>query len=188
MKKIHLLAAFLAVLLAIPSCEGVLTSNDANKSLQFPIYTCVGGITAKIVQGADLATKSENASYYTITAPDFPNAEPLIVEIIEISAGLTFMNHYCADGELIATFTYLKSELFEVAISPEFSIIDTKANGYRVRGEGYMACIRRVYHEMKEEGYENNEVICDFASPLCESVALYIAVVGCGYYEDQPVV
>lgn len=90
MKKILLLAAFLAVLLAIPSCEGVLTSNDANKSLQFPIYTCVGGITAKIVQGADLATKSENASYYTITAPDFPNAEPLIVEIIEISAGLTF--------------------------------------------------------------------------------------------------
>lgn len=143
MKKILLLAAFLAVLLAIPSCESVLTSNDANKSLQFPIYTCVGGITAKIVQGADLATKSENAS---------------------------------------------KSELFEVAISPEFSIIDTKANGYRVRGEGYMACIRRVYHEMKEEGYENNEVICDFASPLCESVALYIAVVGCGYYEDQPVV
>lgn len=137
MKKILLLAAFLAVLLAIPSCEGVLTSNDANKSLQFPIYTCVGGITAKIVQGADLATKSE---------------------------------------------------LFEVAISPEFSIIDTKANGYRVRGDGYMACIRRVYHEMKEEGYENNEVICDFASPLCESVALYIAVVGCGYYEDQPVV
>lgn len=79
MKKILLLAAFLAVLLAIPSCEGVLTSNDAGKAA-------------------------------------------------------------------------------------------------------------RVYHEMKEEGYANNEVICDFASPLCESVALYIAVVGCGYYEDQPVV
>ena len=176
---------FLAILL-LASCDNGF--NNSGIQQRFPIYTSVKGITVKIVDEAEIRTKSANASYYTITSPDYPQVEPLIVEILEIANGLLFVNHYCADGELIAEFKYVQSQLIEMCTAPDFAVIDTKANGLRERGEGYLSCVKRVYHDKKEEVVENNEILCDFASPLCEAAALYVAVIGCGYYEDQPVI
>lgn len=159
-----------------------------DKSTQFPYYSISNGVIVKVTNDATLSTKSSECEYYTLSAPEYPDAEPIIVEINEVAKGLYFVNHYCSDGSLIAEFKYAHSRVIECYTTAEFSYVETKANGLRHRGEGYLSCIKRAYHDYKEQSEEVAEIICDILTPICEAVSLYGAVIGCGYYDDENVI
>jgi len=175
MKKIYVFFSA-ALLLLFSSCDkdGV-TSSDTDAQYQYyPDYDVL--IKVEPLKDGIFTKSCHNSDFYGVTVSQ---GDAVYTETIECykSDSYNVERHYDVDNTLIVTIINDGVSILDVIMSDEYeNYAETKS--LREDGEGYRACVKRVYKECREDAEDEFPILCDF-TPVCKIGSAYIAIVGC---------
>ena len=188
MKRYYFL--ILPIIIMISSCNNESHEIDTHES-SIVEFKSPCGLSVSIESIDYLTTKTREYETFIITIQDENGnsiSEGVIEYIEEDEENVAYV--YSSTGDLMFTYTDNGDSVENIVVYDEYvtTLAADYQYGLRKRGETYRNCLSRVSEETIIMIEENTHRLILYMMPntVVVAAAIYVGVVGCTKYEDQP--